>query len=137
MKVKIIEQPHWSINPDVNLEDLINDFIKDKELIDIKYQSNCSGFADSGVHSTDYERTALIMYEDKKEKADKPVVEVVERLKEEKANLDKKIKKLKNFLNDDEKLSIEKHQPSLMRAQLKIMEQYSATLELRIYYLEG
>lgn len=64
--------------------------------------------------------------------------QVVEKLNEEKANLDKKVKKLKNFLNDDEKLSnIEKHQPSLMRAQLKIMEQYSATLELRIYYLEG
>lgn len=64
MKVKIIEQPHWSINPDVNLEDLINDFIQDKKVIDIKYQSNCSGFADSGVHSTDYERSALIMYEE-------------------------------------------------------------------------
>lgn len=69
MKVKIIEQPHWSINPDVNLEDLINDFIQDKKVIDIKYQSNCSGFADSGVHDTDYERSALIMYEEIIDKA--------------------------------------------------------------------
>lgn len=135
MKVKIIEQPHWSINPDVKLEDLINDFIKDKELIDIKYQSNCSGFADSGVHSTDYERSALIMYEDKKETADKPVVE---KLKEEKADLNGKIGKLKNFLNDDEKLSnIGKGQVRLLRCQLEAMEQYSDILWARIDDLEG
>lgn len=72
---------------------------------------------------------------DNEETADKPVIE---RLKEEKADLDEKIRKLKAFLNDDEKLSnIESHQPSLMRAQLETMEQYSAHLELRIYFLEG
>lgn len=85
MKVKIIDQPHWSINLDnVNLEDLINDFIQDKKVIDIKYQSNCSAFADSGIHNTDYERSALIMYEDN----------------EEADGLDKKIRKLKDFLDD-------------------------------------
>lgn len=133
MKVKIIEQPHWSNNPDkVDLEDLINDFIKDKKVVDIKYQSNCSGFADSGVHSTDYERSALIMYE---ETADKPVVE---KLKEEKADLDEKIRKLKNFLNDDEKLSnIEKEQVNLLRCQLEAMKQYSDILWARIDDLEG
>lgn len=72
---------------------------------------------------------------DNEETADKPVVE---RVKKEKADLDEKIKKLKAFLNDDEKLSnIESHQPALMRVQLKIMEQYSSNLELRIYFLEG
>lgn len=135
MKVKIIEQPHWSINPDeVNLEDLINDFIQDKKVIDIKYQSNCSGFADSGVHSTDYERSALIMYEDKKETADKPVVE---RVKKEKDELDEKIRKLKTFLNDDEKLSsIGKEQAKLLGLQLETMEQYSGILWARIDDLE-
>lgn len=135
MKVKIIEQPHWSINPDVNLEDLINDFIQDKKVIDIKYQSNCSGFADSGVHSTDYERSALIMYEDKKETADKPVIE---KLKEEKADLDEKIRKLKTFLNDDEKLSsIGEEQVKLLRLQLETMERYSDILWARLDDLEG
>lgn len=133
MKVEILDE-----NPEFDgahgFEKRINEFIKDKQVIDIKYQSNCSGFADSGVHATDYERTVLIMYEDKKETADKPVVE---RLKEEKADLDEKIRKLKNFLNDDEKLSsIGIQQPSLMRTQLKIMEQYSSILELRLYFLE-
>ncbi|WP_221677456.1 crAss001_48 related protein [Ligilactobacillus murinus] len=136
MKVKIIEEPHWSIKPDkVNLEDLINDFIQDKKVIDIKYQSNCSGFADSGVHSTDYERSALIMYEDNEETADNPVVE---RVKKEKADLDEKIKKLKAFLNDDEKLSsIGKEQVKLLGLQLETMERYSDILWARIYDLEG
>ena len=136
MKVKIIEEPHWSIKPDkVNLEDLINDFIQDKKVIDIKYQSNCSGFADSGVHSTDYERSALIMYEDNEETANNPVVE---KLKEEKADLDEKIKKLKAFLNDDEKLSsIGKEQVKLLGLQLETMERYSDILWARIYDLEG
>lgn len=72
---------------------------------------------------------------DNEETADKPVVE---RVKKEKDELDEKIRKLKAFLNDDEKLSsIESHQPSLLRTQLKIMEQYSSNLELRLYFLEG
>lgn len=93
MKVEILDE-----NPEFDgahgFEKRINEFIQDKKVIDIKYQSNCSGFADSGVHSTDYERSALIMYEDKKETADKPVVE---KLKEEKTDLDGKIRKLKTF----------------------------------------
>ncbi|WP_076150377.1 hypothetical protein [Ligilactobacillus murinus] len=83
MKVEILDE-----NPEFDgahgFEKRINDFIKDKKVVDIKYQSNCSGFADSGVHATDYERTVLIMYEDKKETADKPVVE---KLKAEKVAL--------------------------------------------------
>ncbi len=130
MKVKILT----SSLEGPSLEEQINDFIKDKKVIDIKYQSNCSGFADSGVHSTDYERSALIMYEDKKETADKPIVE---RLKEEKADLDEKIRKLKDFLNDDEKLSyIGEEQMKLLRLQLETMEQYSGILWARIDDLE-
>ncbi|WP_205258601.1 crAss001_48 related protein, partial [Ligilactobacillus murinus] len=53
------------------------------------------------------------------------------------SNLILQTAKLKIFLNDDEKLSsIGIQQPSLMRAQLKIMEQYSSILELRLYFLE-
>lgn len=131
MKVEILDE-----NPEFDgahgFEKRINDFIKDKKVVDIKYQSNCSGFADSGVHSTDYERSALIMYE---ETADKPVVE---KLKEEKADLDEKIRKLKNFLNDDEKLSnIEKEQVNLLRCQLETMGKYSDILWARIDDLGG
>lgn len=124
MKVKIIGQPHWSNNlAKVDLEDLINDFIQDKKVIDIKYQSSAS----------DYERTALIMYEDKKETADKPVVE---KLKEEKADLDEKIRKFKTFLNDDEKLSnIGKVQADLLKRQLEVMQKYHDFLLARIYDL--
>lgn len=122
MKVEILDE-----NPEFDgahgFEKRINEFIKDKQVIDIKYQSNCSGYADSGVHATDYERSALIMYE---ETADKPVVE---RLKKEKANLDGKIRKLKAFLYDDEKLSnIEKEQVKLSQLRLETMEQYSDVL---------
>lgn len=57
MKVKIID--------DVNtpsLEDDINEFIKDKEIIDIKYQINsCQG--NLGLVST---ISALVMYEEDK-----------------------------------------------------------------------
>ncbi len=135
MKVEILDE-----NPEFDgahgFEKRINDFIKDKKVVDIKHQSNCSGFADSGVHATDYERTVLIMYE---ETADKPVVEpVVERLKKEKADLDEEIRKLKAFLYDDEKLSnVGKEQANLLRCQLEAMEQYSDILWARINDLEG
>lgn len=117
MKVKFINQPYW---PTDLLEDSINDFIKDKKTIDIKYQSD--------------NQSALIMYEDEKETADKPVVE---KLKEEKADLDEKIRKLKTFLYDDEKLSnIGQEQVNLLRCQLEAMEQYSDILWARIDDLE-
>ncbi len=131
MKVEILDE-----NPEFDgahgFEKRINDFIKDKKVVDIKYQSNCSGFADSGVHSTDYERSALIMYE---ETADKPLVE---KLKAEKVDLDEKIRKLKAFLYDDEKLSnVGKEQVNLLRCQLETMEKYSDILWARINDLEG
>lgn len=134
MKVEIFDE-NSEFDGAYGFEKRINKFIQDKKVIDIKYQSNCSGFADSGVHSTDYERSALIMYEDKKETADKPVVE---KLKEEKADLDRKIIKLKAFLNDDEKLSnIGKEQAKLLDLQLETMERYSGILWARIDDLEG
>lgn len=121
MKVKFIKQPYWPADLyGSELETLINDFIQDKKVIDIKYKA--------------HDQSALIMYEDKKETADKPVVE---KLKEEKADLDKKINKLKAFLNNDEKLSsIGKEQVNLLRCQLKAMEQYSDILWARIDDLE-
>lgn len=60
MKVKILT----SSLEGPSLEEQINDFIKDKKVIDIKYQSNCSGYVYSGVHDTDYERSVLVMYEE-------------------------------------------------------------------------
>lgn len=117
MKVKIIRQPYW---PTDLLEDSINDFIKDKKTIDIKYQSD--------------NQSVLIMYEDKKETADKPVVE---KLKAEKADLDEKIRKLKLFLNDDEKLSsVGEEQVKLLRSQLETAEKYSDFLWARLDDLE-
>lgn len=55
MKVKIIDDVYTS-----NLQDEINDFIKDKKIIDIKYQINsCQG--NLGLINT---ISALIMYEE-------------------------------------------------------------------------
>lgn len=71
-------------------------------------------------------------------KEEKAVTPVVKRVKEEKADLDKKIKKLKVFLNNDEKLSnIGKEQVNLLRCQLETMEKYSDILWARIDDLEG
>ena len=49
------------------IDDLINGFIEDNpqiEIIDIKYQSNISSVADSGVSATDYHTSALIIYKE-------------------------------------------------------------------------
>ncbi|MCI5941456.1 MAG: hypothetical protein MRZ40_02670 [Ligilactobacillus animalis] len=70
-------------------------------------------------------------------KEEKAVTPVVKRVKEEKADLDKKINKLKAFLNNDEKLSnIGKGQVRLLRCQLEAMEQYSDILWARLDDLE-
>lgn len=128
MKVKIITEDYIKKEGEPSLKDLINDFIKDKELIDIKYQTSSVGGLFEAFHQV------IIMYEDKKETADKPVVE---KLKEEKADLDKKIKKLKAFLNDDEKSSsIGKVQADLLNYQLEFMKKYHDILLARIN-LEG
>lgn len=49
------------------IDDLINGFLKenpDIELIDIKYQSNVSAVADSGVSAEYYHTSALIIFKE-------------------------------------------------------------------------
>lgn len=49
------------------IDDLINDFFEENpniEVIDIKYQSNISAVADSGVSATYYNNSALIIYKE-------------------------------------------------------------------------
>lgn len=49
------------------IDDLINDFLKENpniEVIDIKYQSNISAVADSGVSATYFNNSALIIYKE-------------------------------------------------------------------------
>ena len=48
----------------VPLEKRINDFIKDKKVIDIKYQANVSSYASGSFHDTDEIERALVMYEE-------------------------------------------------------------------------
>lgn len=62
MKVKVIEAEMGNYQ---DFEKRINDFIKDKQVIDIKYQSNVSMAASQGISGSDYERSVLIMYEEK------------------------------------------------------------------------
>lgn len=50
-----------------DIDDLINGFIEENpqiEIIDIKYQSNVSSVADSGVSATYYHTSALIVYKE-------------------------------------------------------------------------
>ena len=50
-----------------DIDDLINEFIEENpqiEIIDIKYQSNISSVADSGVSATYYHTSALIIYKE-------------------------------------------------------------------------
>lgn len=70
MKVKIFSESDEPMNKwgycKISLEDRINSFIKDKKVIDIKYQTNLSGYANETAHDVaDCER-ALIMYEEKR-----------------------------------------------------------------------
>ena len=70
MKVKIIDDPKlFAVTLEKKekapeLETVINDFIKDKKVIDIKYQSNVSYTASNGVSDAEYDRSVLIMYEE-------------------------------------------------------------------------
>lgn len=55
------------INGSLEIDDLINGFFKenpDIELIDIKYQSNISAVADSGISATYFNNSALIIYKE-------------------------------------------------------------------------
>lgn len=50
-----------------DIDGLINDFLKenpDIELIDIKYQSNISAVADSGISATYFNNSALIIFKE-------------------------------------------------------------------------
>ena len=48
----------------VPLEKRINDFIKDKKVIDIKYQANVSSYANESYNDNDLIERALVMYEE-------------------------------------------------------------------------
>ena len=68
MKVKIFYEYDEPANRygycKVPLEKRINDFIKDKKVIDIKYQANKSSYANESFHDTDNLERALVMYEE-------------------------------------------------------------------------
>ena len=49
----------------VPLEKRINDFIKNKKVIDIKYQANISSYANESYQDADELERALVMYEEK------------------------------------------------------------------------
>lgn len=84
-----------------------------------------------------FKQTYELVEDQEMKKEEKAVTPVVKRVKEEKADLDEKIRKLKAFLYDDEKLSnIGKEQVNLLRCQLEAMEQYSDILWARIDDLE-
>ncbi len=71
MKVKIFtesDEPTEYGVCTVPLEKRINEFIKDKEVIDIKYRSNVSGYCNESQSGSKLIERALIMYEDLKEK---------------------------------------------------------------------
>ncbi len=55
MKVKLIDEEH-----EKDLEDAINSFIEDKEIVDIKYQVGVSLFSDEQI----YCYSAMIIYEE-------------------------------------------------------------------------
>ena len=61
MKVKHIISRHIPFEDRDALDDQINDFIKDKEIIDIKYSSSLS-VTDHNIRTVDY--SALIMYKE-------------------------------------------------------------------------
>ena len=85
-----------------------------------------------------FKQTYELVEDQEMKKEEKAVTPVVKRVKEEKADLDEKIRKLKTFLNDDEKLSsIGKEQVNLLRCQLETMEKYSDILWSRIDDLKG
>lgn len=66
IRTRYLEVEYGYINP-LEIDDLINEFIEENqdtiaEIIDIKYQSNVSAVADSGVSAEYYHTSALIIY---------------------------------------------------------------------------
>ena len=72
MKVKIFREDDEPTNDwsycKIGLEERINSFIKDKKVIDIKYQTNLSGYANETAHAVEDCERALVMYEEKEKK---------------------------------------------------------------------
>lgn len=60
----------------------------------------------------------------------------ISRLKTEKAELDIKIKKLRNFLLTDKRKELGIDEQALLATQFKIMQVYSDILKERIYWIE-
>ena len=69
MKVKIFgehDEPRTEYGYcKVPLDKRINDLIKDKKVIDIKYQANVNGYVTETFHDVDRLERALVMYEEK------------------------------------------------------------------------
>lgn len=68
IKTKYLVTSQSFLDPE-EIDDLINDFLEENpsiEVIDIKYQSNVSAVADSGVSGTYYNNSALIIYKEGK-----------------------------------------------------------------------
>ena len=66
IRTKYLEVPQ-GLNNFKEIDELINDFIGENpqiEIIDIKFQSNVSAVADSGVGATYYHTSALIIYKE-------------------------------------------------------------------------
>jgi hypothetical protein len=66
IKTKYLVTNQDFLDPE-EIDDLINDFFEENpniEVIDIKYQSNISAVADSGVSATYYNNSALIIYKE-------------------------------------------------------------------------
>jgi hypothetical protein len=66
IKTKYLVTSQNFLDPE-EIDDLINDFLEENpsiEVIDIKYQSNISAVADSGVSGTYYNNSALIIYKE-------------------------------------------------------------------------
>ena len=68
MKVKIFCESDEPTNKygycGIPLEKRITDFIKDKKVIDIKYQANASSYVNESYHDIDLIERALVMYEE-------------------------------------------------------------------------
>ena len=71
MKVKIFYEYDKPCNRygycKIPLEKRVNDFIKNKVVIDIKYQVSISSYATANFHDTDAAERVLVMYEDVKQ----------------------------------------------------------------------
>lgn len=66
IKTKYLVTSQNFLDPE-EIDDLINDFLEENpsiKVIDIKYQSNISAVADSGVSGTYYNNSALIIYKE-------------------------------------------------------------------------